>query len=48
VRADAELGGLATMLAGGEASAVVVDAAGNAIGLVDKDALLRNVQAVRR
>ena len=48
VRVDAELGGLATMLAGGEASAVVVDAAGNAIGLVDKDALLRNVQAVRR
>ena len=45
---DTDLGDLAAMLADGTAAALVVDAAGSAIGLVDKDTLLRNVQARSR
>jgi glycine betaine/proline transport system ATP-binding protein len=42
---DLELSVLAAQLAGSVEPAIVVDAAGRPIGLVDKDVLLRNVPA---
>jgi glycine betaine/proline transport system ATP-binding protein len=42
---DSELGPLAAQLAGSTLPAVVVDPAGRVLGIVDKDVLLRNVQA---
>jgi glycine betaine/proline transport system ATP-binding protein len=48
VRADTALNELGPLLAGTTAPVVVIDDAGNALGLVDKDVLLRNVQAGAR
>ena len=45
VRADAALTELSRLLAGGDVPALVIDEAGRALGTVDKDVLLRNVQA---
>jgi glycine betaine/proline transport system ATP-binding protein len=45
VHADTALTTLSNMLAGGDVPALVIDQAGRALGVVDKDALLRNVQA---
>jgi len=48
VGADTALTALSDMLAGGDVPALVIDEAGRAVGMVDKDALLRNVQARQR
>jgi glycine betaine/proline transport system ATP-binding protein len=45
VRADTPLAELGALLAGGDAPALVVDEAGRTLGQIDKDSLLRNVQA---
>ncbi len=48
VRADTPLADLSGLLAGGDVPVLVIDGAGQPLGMVDKDALLRNVQAGRR
>ena len=44
VRADTPLADLSNLLAGGDAPVLVIDDAGQPLGMVDKDLLLRNVQ----
>jgi hypothetical protein len=45
VRADAALTELSGMLVSSNAPALVIDETGQPLGMIDKDTLLRNVQA---
>jgi glycine betaine/proline transport system ATP-binding protein len=45
VRADTPLAELSNLLVGADAPVLVIDGGGQPLGMVDKDALLRNVQA---